>query len=237
MIDFKENPNKNNFILPEIIFEDNHLLVINKLNSQIVQGDKTGDSPLSEMLKEYIKKKYNKPGNVFLGVVHRIDRPASGLVIFAKTSKSLSRLNQMIQNREIKKTYWAVVKTQPPLDSGHLINFLKKNEKLNKSFVCEESVKDSHRAELYYKLIGKSNNYFLLEINLITGRHHQIRTQLAHIGCPIKGDIKYGFPRTNPNGSIHLHAQKIEFIHPVKQDFISLTCNPPVDNVWKAFSI
>ena len=200
---------------PEILFEDNHLLIVNKLPSQIVQGDKTGDKPLSEILKDYLREQYHKPGNVFLGVAHRLDRPASGAVLFAKTSKALERLNKMFREKEIHKTYWAVVKNKPPADTDHLIHYLKKNEKQNKSFSCLPDDKNASKSELTYKLISKSDHYYLLEINLITGRHHQIRAQLAAIGCPIKGDIKYGFPRTNQDASIHLHARKVEFLHPV----------------------
>ena len=220
---------------PEILFEDNHLLIVNKQPSQIVQGDKTGDKPLSEILKDYLKEKYNKPGNVFLGVAHRLDRPASGVVIFAKTSKALERLNKMFKEKEIHKTYWAVVKNKPPVDSDHLIHFLKKNEKQNKSFSCLPDDKSASKSELKYKLINKSDNYFLLEINLITGRHHQIRAQLAAIGCPIKGDIKYGFPRTNQDASIHLHARKVEFAHPVSKEKISIIASPPADAIWDIF--
>ncbi len=229
-------PNQNSNNLPEVLLEDNHLLIINKRPSQLIQGDKTGDKPVSEILKEYLKNKYNKPGNVFMGVTHRLDRPASGIVIFAKTSKALARINHMLQLREIHKTYWAIVKNKPVSENTHLIHFLKKNEKLNKSFVCTEETGNSQKAELFYNLKGKSDHYFLLEINLITGRHHQIRVQLAAIGSPIKGDIKYGYPRTNPNGSIHLHARKVEFIHPIQKEKIIIQCNPPSDPVWDLFS-
>ena len=221
---------------PEILFEDNHLLIVNKLPSQIVQGDKTGDQPLSELLKEYLKEKYNKPGNVFLGVAHRLDRPASGVVIFARTSKSLERINEMFREKKIKKTYWAVVKNKPPVDSDHLVHYLKKNEKQNKSFSCLPDDKTASRSELKYKLINSSDNYYLLEIELITGRHHQIRAQLAAIGCPIKGDLKYGFPRSNPDASIHLHARMVEFIHPVNKEIITVIASPPsTDPIWNFF--
>lgn len=219
----------------DILFEDNHLLVFNKRPSQIVQGDKTGDQPLSEILKEFLKEKYHKPGNVFLGVVHRLDRPVSGALVFAKTSKALSRLNSMLKSGEIKKTYWAVVKNSPPCQKDHLIHYLTRNEQQNKSFSYDKPFEASQKAELIYEVIQKSDGYFLLEIQLITGRHHQIRSQLAKIGCPIKGDLKYGFNRSNPDGSIHLHARKIELIHPVKQEEISILANPPDDPLWNFF--
>ena len=188
------------------------------MSSDIVQGDKTGDEPLSEKLKTFLKHKYKKPGNVFLGVVHRLDRPVSGAIIFAKTGKALSRLNNMIKERSINKTYWAIVKNKPEKENDHLINYLKKNQKKNKSFVCSKQTEGSLKAELKYNLIGKSDKFYLLEINLLTGRHHQIRAQLAHIGSPIKGDIKYGYHTTNKDASINLHSRKIEFIHPVKKE-------------------
>jgi 23S rRNA pseudouridine1911/1915/1917 synthase len=219
----------------QILFEDNHILVVNKLPSQIVQGDKTGDAPLSELLKNYIKEKYSKPGDVFLGVVHRLDRPVSGAVIFARTSKALSRLNEMLKNREINKTYWAVVKNQPPEDHGTLVHYLLREESKNKSFIVSENTRNSQRAELKYQIVGKSNSFYLLEVDLMTGRHHQIRAQLSAIGCPIKGDLKYGFQRSNPDGSIHLHARKISFVHPVKKELISITADPPNDPIWNYF--
>jgi 23S rRNA pseudouridine1911/1915/1917 synthase len=219
----------------QILFEDNHLIIFNKQPSQIVQGDKTGDTPLSDLLKAYIKQRDNKPGNVFLGVVHRIDRPVSGAVIFAKTSKALTRLNEMIKEGQIHKTYWAVVKNQPPEESGHLLHYLKKNEEKNKSFSYDKEVAGSRRAELTYRLICRSQNYFLLEVILLTGRHHQIRSQLSKIGCPIKGDLKYGFDRSNPDGSIHLHARQIEFIHPVSKEEINVIADPPDDKLWGSF--
>ena len=218
-----------------VLFEDNHIIIINKLPSQIVQGDKTGDKPLSELVKDYIKVKYNKPGEVFLGVVHRLDRPVSGAVIFARTSKSLARLNELIKNREVKKTYWAVVKNKPPKASDTLVTFLRRDEARNKSFVAGENSKSAQRASLSYKLIAGSDNYYLLGVELETGRHHQIRAQLAAIGCPIKGDLKYGFSRSNPDGSIHLHARKLEFIHPVTHQMVSVLANPPDDPVWNYF--
>ena len=220
-----------------ILFEDNHLIIYNKQPSQIVQGDKTGDTPLSDLLKEFIKERDHKPGNVFLGVVHRIDRPVSGVVIFAKTSKALTRLNEMIKAGQIHKTYWAVVKNLPPEESGHLIHYLKKNEEKNKSFAYDKEISGSRKAELTYRLIGRSQNYYLLEVILLTGRHHQIRTQLAKIGCPIKGDLKYGSERSNPDGSIHLHARQVDFIHPVSKEAILVVADPPDDALWKSFLI
>jgi 23S rRNA pseudouridine1911/1915/1917 synthase len=219
-----------------ILFEDNHIIIINKLPSQIVQGDKTGDKPLSDLVKEYIKVKYNKSGEVFLGVVHRLDRPVSGAVIFARTSKSLTRLNALIKNREIHKTYWAVVKNKPPKEIDTLVNFLRRDEARNKSFITRDNSKNSQMASLSYKLIASSDNYYLLEIDLETGRHHQIRAQLAGIGCPIKGDLKYGFDRSNSDGSIHLHARKLTFTHPVTLKPISIIAFPPNDPVWNYFN-
>lgn len=219
-----------------ILFEDNHVIIINKLPSQIVQGDKTGDTPLSDLVKEYIKKKYKKSGDVFLGVVHRLDRPVSGAVIFARTSKSLTRINLLIKSREIQKTYWAVVKNRPPKESDTLVNFLRRDEARNKSFITGENTKNAQRASLSYTLIASSDNYFLLQIDLHTGRHHQIRSQLAGIGCPIKGDLKYGFPRSNSDGSIHLHARKIDFIHPVSKIQVSILADPPNEPVWNYFT-
>ncbi len=223
-------------IAKQILYEDNHIIVINKLPSQIVQGDKTGDKPLSEEVKDYVKKKYNKPGNVFVGVIHRLDRPASGIIIFAKTSKALSKINELVRNREIKKTYWAVVKNRPPEISDTLQNFLKKNEKQNKSYVVNKKTKAALEAKLNYKLILSSNIYHLIEIELITGRHHQIRCQLSKIGCPIKGDLKYGFPRSNKDNSIHLHARQIEFIHPIKKEKICIKANPHNEALWNYFT-
>ncbi|MCX6247132.1 MAG: RNA pseudouridine synthase [Bacteroidetes bacterium] len=226
-----------NSIGKDILFEDNHILIYNKQPSQIVQGDKTGDIPLSDLLKAFIKERDHKPGNVFLGVVHRIDRPVSGAVIFAKTSKALTRLNEMIKTGSIRKTYWAVVKNLPSEENGHLIHYLKKNEEKNKSFASDKEVAGSRKAELTYCLIGRSQNYFLLEVNLLTGRHHQIRCQLSKIGCPIKGDLKYGFDRSNPDGSIHLHARKIVFSHPVSKEVIEVVARPPDDKLWSSFLI
>ncbi len=219
----------------DIIYEDNHILVVNKKPSQIVQGDKTGDIPLTEHLKAYLKEKYNKAGNVYVGLVHRIDRPASGLVVFAKTDKAGSRLSKLFQERDLKKTYWAVVQNPPPEAKGHLIDFLKKNEKQNKSYVVDADIHGAKKAELIYNYLGKSDRYHLLEVELLTGRHHQIRCQLANVGCIIKGDVKYGFDRANKDLSIHLHARLIELIHPVKKVSIQLKSNPPKDPVWDYF--
>ena len=220
-----------------VVYEDNHIIVVNKTASEIVQGDKTGDTPLSETVKEYIKTKYNKPGNVFLGVTHRLDRPVSGLVVFAKTSKALSRLNDMFRLGEVKKTYWAIVKERPKELEGELTNWLVRNEKQNKSYAYLKEVPNIKKAILRYKLIGHSENYHLLEVDLQTGRHHQIRCQLAKMGCPIKGDLKYGSPRSNPDGSICLHARKVQFIHPVSKEEISLTAPLPPGNLWKGFDM
>lgn len=218
-----------------VVYEDNHLIIVNKTASEIVQGDKTGDVPLSETVKQYLKEKYAKPGNVFLGVTHRLDRPVSGLVVFAKTSKALARLNEMFRKGEVKKTYWAVVKTCPQVEEGELVHYLVRNEKQNKSYAYDKEVNGSKKAVLHYCLIGHSENYYLLEVDLKTGRHHQIRCQLAKIGCPIKGDLKYGFPRSNPDGSICLHARKVCFVHPVSKEQIVVTAPVPDGNLWKAF--
>jgi 23S rRNA pseudouridine1911/1915/1917 synthase len=220
----------------EVLYEDNHLIAINKRPSDIVQGDKTGDEPLSEAVKRYIKKKYDKPGNVFLGVVHRLDRPASGVVMFARTSKALSRMNELIRNNEITKTYWAVVKNKPPQDQGNLVHYLIKNQSRNTSFAFPETGKNRKKAELNYKLIAQSDNYYLLEVDLVTGRHHQIRVQLSAIGCPIRGDLKYGFDRSNKDASIHLHAREVRFIHPVSNKKIMIEAQPPQDPLWDHFS-
>ena len=219
----------------EVLYEDNHIIAVNKQPSDIVQGDKTGDKTLSDQVKAYIKHKYNKPGEVFLGVVHRLDRPVSGAILFARTSKSLTRLNQMLKDHLISKTYWAVVKNLPAQNEGHLVNFLTRNEAKNKTYVSQFEIKGSQRAELTYKLISSSDKYHLLEIELLTGRHHQIRAQLAAIGLPIKGDLKYGFPRSNADGSIHLHARRITFNHPVQNTPVGIVANPPNDSVWNFF--
>ena len=216
----------------QILHEDNHIIVINKRAGDIVQGDKTGDKPLSEIVKEYIKEKYNKPGEVFLGVVHRLDRPTSGIVVFARTSKALERLNTMFSNRETQKTYWAVVKNKPSKAEDTLVHYLKRNEKNNTSKAHLKEVPESKNASLDYKIIKKLDNYYVLEINLHTGRHHQIRAQLNAIGCPIKGDLKYGFDRSNPDGGIHLHARKLVFNHPVTKETIKLIAPTPKDVIW-----
>lgn len=220
-----------------VVYEDNHIIVVNKTASEIVQGDKTGDTPLSEIVKQYLKEKYQKPGNVFLGVTHRLDRPVSGLVIFAKTSKSLTRLNEMFRTSDVKKTYWAVVKNEPKEMEGELVHFLVRNEKQNKSYAYDKEVPNSKKAILHYRLIGHSDNYYLLEVDLKTGRHHQIRCQLAKMGSPIKGDLKYGFPRSNPDGSICLHARRLKFMHPVSKELIELEAPVPNDNLWKGFEL
>jgi len=219
----------------EVLYEDNHLIAINKKPSEIVQGDKTGDTPLSEKVKQYIKEKYNKPGEVYLGVTHRIDRPVSGVVIFARTSKALVRINEMFREKEIKKTYWAVVKNRPASENGHLVHYLIKNEKKNMSRAYNKETKDALKAELDYKIIFSSDNYHLLEINPITGRHHQIRVQLAAMGCPIKGDFKYGFKRGNDDASIHLHSRKSEFVHPVSKLPVAIVADPPDEVLWNFF--
>ena len=220
-----------------VVYEDNHIIIVNKTASEIVQGDKTGDIPLSETVKQYLKEKYSKPGNVFLGVAHRLDRPVSGLVVFAKTSKALARLNDMFRNSEVKKTYWAIVKQCPPAEEGELVHYLVRNEKQNKSDAYDKEVPKSKKAILDYRLIGRSENYYLLEVDLKTGRHHQIRCQLAKMGCPIKGDLKYGSPRSNPDGSICLHARRVRFIHPVSKELIELEAPLPEGNLWKGFAI
>jgi 23S rRNA pseudouridine1911/1915/1917 synthase len=218
----------------QILHEDNHIIVVNKRVGDIVQGDKTGDKPLSEVVKEYIKEKYNKPGEVFLGVVHRLDRPTTGIVVFARTSKALTRLNELFANRETQKTYWAVVKNKPPKDADVLVHFLKRNEKNNTSKAHSKEVPESKKASLDYKIIKALDNYFALEINLHTGRHHQIRAQLAAIGSPIKGDLKYGFDRSNPDGGIHLHARKLVFIHPVSKEPLQIIAPTPKDVIWNS---
>jgi 23S rRNA pseudouridine1911/1915/1917 synthase len=218
-----------------ILFEDNHLLIYNKQPGDIVQGDKTGDLPLSDQIKIYIKEKYHKPGEVFLGVPHRIDRPVSGTILFARTSKALTRLNDMLKEGEIRKTYWAVTSQPPPKERDHLIHYLTRNERQNKSYTLSKSSPESKRAELTYELKAASDRYYLLKINLLTGRHHQIRAQLSHIGCPIKGDLKYGAARPNRDGSIHLHARAIEFIHPVRREKVRILADPPDETLWNYF--
>ena len=223
--------NKDNL---QVIYEDNHIIAINKRVGDIVQGDKTGDTPLSEVVKQYISEKHNKPGAVFLGVVHRLDRPTSGIVVFARTTKALSRLNKLFSERKTEKTYWAIVKNSPPKSSDTLIHFLKRNPKQNKSYAHKNEVPDSKKAILDYRVLKKLDRYSLLEIDLKTGRHHQIRSQLSAIGCSIKGDLKYGFSRSNKDGGIHLHARKLSFVHPVKKEEITLLASTPKDPVWNA---
>ena len=217
----------------KVVYEDNHIIIVYKESGEIVQGDKTGDTPLADKVKAYIKEKYAKPGAVFLGVVHRLDRPVSGLVVFARTSKALSRLNDMFRNGEVHKTYWALVQNQPEFSEGTLEHWLTRNEKQNKSYVYQREVPGSKKAILKYRLIGQSERYYLLEINLLTGRHHQIRCQLSAMGCPIKGDLKYGSKRSNADGSISLLAHRIDFIHPVSKEYIVLESPIPVDNIWQ----
>jgi 23S rRNA pseudouridine1911/1915/1917 synthase len=217
-----------------VLYEDNHLIAINKRAGDIVQGDKTGDTPLSEVVKRYIKTKHNKPGNVYLGVAHRLDRPTTGIVVFAKTSKALPRLNKLFAEKDAKKTYWAVVDKIPDKEADTLTHWLKRNPKQNKSYSHKNEVPDSKKAVLDYKVIKQLDRYFLLEIDLKTGRHHQIRAQLAAIGCTIKGDLKYGADRSNKDGSIHLHARSLTFIHPVRKEQVQLMAPPPKDNIWNA---
>lgn len=218
----------------QVLYEDNHIIAVNKRVGDIVQGDKTGDIPLSEVVKQYISEKYNKPGAVYLGVVHRLDRPTSGIVVFARTSKALSRLNKLFSERKTQKTYWAIVKNSPPKPSDTLVHYLKRNPKQNKSYAHKNEIPDSKKAILDYQVIKKLDRYSLLEIDLKTGRHHQIRSQLTAIGCPIKGDLKYGFDRSNKDGGIHLHSRKLSFIHPVKKEDITLVAPTPSDPVWEA---
>jgi 23S rRNA pseudouridine1911/1915/1917 synthase len=219
----------------EVLFEDNHLIAINKQTSDIVQPDKTNDVSLEEKIKTYLKQKYQKPGEVFLGVVHRIDRPVSGVVLFARTSKALARLNQMFQDKSVKKIYWAIVKEHPPKDADTLVHYIVRDTRKNKSFAHDKEVKDSKKAILHYKIIDKSDNYYLLEVQLETGRHHQIRCQLNKIGCPIRGDLKYGYNRSLDDGGINLHARKISFTHPVKNEPVEIVANVPEDKLWKYF--
>ncbi len=220
----------------EVIYEDNHIIAVNKTCKEIVQGDKTGDTPLSETLKLWLKEKYCKPGNVFLGVTHRLDRPVSGVVVFAKTSKALSRMNEMFREGDVKKSYWAIVKNCPPQEEDELIHWLVRNEKQNKSFAYDREKPGAKKAILHYKVVSKSDNYFLLEIDLKTGRHHQIRSQLAKIGCPIKGDLKYGYPRSNPDGGICLHARSVSFIHPVSKELVEIKADVPIDTLWQVLT-
>ena len=219
----------------EVVYEDNHIIIVNKQSGEIVQGDKTGDRPLSDTVKDYIKEKYQKSGAVFLGVVHRLDRPVSGLVVFARTSKALTRLNKMFAEGEVHKTYWALVKNAPQETEATLTHWLVRNEKQNKSYAYATEKSNAKKAILKYRLIGKSDNYSLLEVQLMTGRHHQIRCQLAAMGCPIKGDLKYGAPRSNPDGSISLLSRRMEFIHPVSKERITVEAPLPDDPLWQAF--
>ncbi len=220
----------------EVVYEDNHIIIVNKRSGEIVQGDKTGDKPLAETVKDYIKVKYHKPGNVFLGVVHRLDRPVSGLVLFARTSKALTRLNDLFRTGDIHKTYWAIVKNTPTQPEGTLENWIVRNEKQNKSYAHDHEVPGAKRALLSYRIIGKTDRYTLLEIHLMTGRHHQIRCQLAHMGCPIRGDLKYGAPRSNPDGGISLMAKQIDFVHPVTKEQITIKAPTPSDALWQALA-
>ena len=220
----------------QVVYEDNHIIIVAKQSGEIVQGDKTGDKPLSETVKEYIKEKYQKPGEVFLGVVHRLDRPVAGLVVFARTSKALSRLNKMFAEGEVHKTYWAIVGAREAQRESLLTHWLVRNEKQNKSYAYDREVPHSKKAQLRYRAIGQGDRYALLEVELLTGRHHQIRCQLAKAGMPIKGDLKYGAPRSNPDGSISLLARRIEFIHPVSKLPIAVEAPVPADNLWQALA-
>ena len=217
----------------KVVYEDNHVIIVHKESGAIVQGDKTGVKPLSETVKDYIRDKYHKPGNVFLGVVHRLDRPVAGLVVFARTSKALSRLNEMFRKGEVHKTYWAITKNAPAEPEGTLVNWIVRNEKQNKSYVYDKEVPNAKRAELKYRVIAHTENYHLIEVNLFTGRHHQIRCQLAHMGCVIKGDLKYGAPRSNPDGSISLLSHEVTFIHPVSKVEIKAESLIPDDRLWR----
>jgi 23S rRNA pseudouridine1911/1915/1917 synthase len=218
-----------------VLYEDNHLIAVKKLAGEIIQSDKTGDETLAEKVKAYIKRKYKKPGDVFLGIIHRLDRPVGGVIIFARTSKSLSRMNALFREKEVSKEYWAIVEEKPPLEEGELINWLKKNQEKNRSRAYEIEVKESKKAILNYQLVGRSKNYFYLKINPLTGRHHQIRVQLSFMGCSIKGDVKYGAKRTNKDGGIHLFAKSISFVHPIKKELLIISANPPIDPLWNEF--
>lgn len=218
-----------------VLYEDNHLIAVKKLSGEIIQSDQTGDTTLAEKVKDYIKKKYKKPGEVFLGIIHRLDRPVGGVIIFAKTSKALTRMNELFREKKIKKEYWAIVEEKPPLEEEQLINWLKKNQDKNRSRAYEKEVKASKKAILSYKLVGRSKNYFYLKINPLTGRHHQIRVQLSFIGCRIKGDVKYGAKRTNKDGGIHLYAKSLSFVHPIKKEPLTISANPPIDPLWNEF--
>ncbi len=218
-----------------VLYEDNHIIAVNKSNRDLVQADQTGDTALIDKVKSYLKKKYDKPGNVFVGVIHRIDRPVSGVVLFAKTSKGLSRMNQLFKEKKVDKIYWAIVKNKPQQPTGILKHHLYRNTQKNKSYSYPSPQKNTREGQLTYSIIADSNNYFLLEIKLLTGRHHQIRSQLSKIGCPIKGDLKYGFPRSNKNGGISLHSRRISFTHPVKDETVTIIADPPPDNLWIHF--
>ena len=226
-----------NAVSLNVLYEDNHLIAVNKRPGDIVQGDKTGDEPLSEIVKRYLKEKYNKPDNVFCGVIHRLDRPTSGIVLFARTSKALARMNEQFRDKKVQKTYWAVVKNRPQQPEARLTHWLRKNQQQNKSYASEREKPGSKKAILSYALVQSSERYHLLEVGLETGRHHQIRVQLSHIGSPIKGDLKYGFDRSNKDASIHLHARTLSFVHPVKKEPVSLVAPVPSgDAVWQAFA-
>ena len=215
-----------------VLYEDNHLIAVKKNAGEIVQSDQTGDKTLAEEVKSYIKRKYKKPGEVFLGIIHRLDRPVGGVVVFARTSKALSRMNALFREKKMAKTYWAIVEEKPPFENGELVNWLKKNQEKNRSRAYDSEVKESKKAELTYRLLGRSRHYYYLEIQPKTGRHHQIRIQLAHLGCKIKGDVKYGAKRTNKDGSIHLFARSLAFTHPIKKEKIIIRANPPIDPLW-----
>lgn len=218
----------------QVVYEDNHIIIVHKDSGEIVQGDKTGDKPLVETVKDYIKAKYNKPGNVFLGVVHRLDRPVAGLVVFARTSKALTRLNEMFRKGEVEKRYWAITAKCPENDEGDLVHWLVRNEKQNKSYAYDREVPNAKKAHLHYRVMAHSDHYHLIEVRLFTGRHHQIRCQLAKMGCTIKGDLKYGAPRSNPDGSISLLSRYMQFIHPVSKQTITVTAQLPADALWQA---
>lgn len=218
-----------------VLYEDNHLIAVKKLSGEIVQSDQTGDITLADSVKSYIKKKYRKPGEVFLGIIHRLDRPVGGVIVFARTSKALSRMNELFREKKIKKEYWAIVEEKPPLEKDRLINWVKKNQEKNRSRAYDTEVNESKKAILCYQLVGRSRNYFYLRINPLTGRHHQIRVQLSNIGCRIKGDVKYGAKRTNKDGGIHLFAKSISFIHPIKKEPLIISANPPIDPLWNEF--
>ena len=215
-----------------VLYEDNHLIAVKKEPGSIVQSDKTGDETLAEEVKAYIKRKYKKPGDVFLGIIHRLDRPVGGVIVFARTSKALTRMNELFREKKISKTYWAIVEEKPPIEDGQLVNWLNKNQDKNRSRAYDIEVKDSKKAELTYRLMGRSKHYYYIEVHPQTGRHHQIRVQLAHLGCKIKGDVKYGAKRTNKDGSIHLFARSLSFIHPVKKEKLIIRSNPPMDPLW-----